>query len=579
MPTLLSKVKSAPFFSAKKHDFRDDFIGLSRRGKCITGVTIVTVNGNKQPKLQFDDARLESTESPTEDEFAGVLRTTYHDKTRPEFVFRTIAPPNPLAGRQYCDYSPTWMRGTRLGKLTIEADVWMKSLATNVKPLANCVAGGGGGDGEGSRFVAWNQNTCVRGMKTSDDFPREERSGSIFLKCANVEFSETDDALVFPNDPIMKIESTASPKFGAYLSNIYDDVVFDGASVFERVRELPKMIVIAEWLKEKGVEIDEEWLWEKTQSNPSIVPETFQRVKSSAKGQTSVVPVKQKADFDLRQMMNRVAERDGREVLFGRFGPIHLETKYEITNYVVDGSRHSADVVTKIGVAGVAQPLFQFCETVRASVSDDDLDWIYEGLNPWSPIDGSFSLPNVKSWSELHEQSIDPFCNIIVPRTKARGWCDISICGGGGCSMKSFSTQHVPNGTRQPYRPPPTPEPSVVPSSCPVGGVRGGQGGSTIQIGGTANLSDPGSARFSDPTGVPVYNGVSARYSIRPRGEGNMPVIAWGTVPTGATLCVTYCAICKQYLNSSSSDAAATQCGHACHEKVQCFSVIVASQN
>ena len=37
-------------------------------------------------------------------------------------------------------------------------------------------------------------------------------------------------------------------------------VVFDGASVFERVRELPKMIVIAEWLKEKGVEIDEEWL-------------------------------------------------------------------------------------------------------------------------------------------------------------------------------------------------------------------------------------------------------------------------------------------------------------------------------
>ena len=102
-------------------------------------------------------------------------------------------------------------------------------------------------------------------------------------------------------------------------------------------------------------------------------------------------------EADHGQMMNRVAERDGREILFGQFGPIHLETKYEITNYVVDGSRHSADVVTKIGVAGVAQPLIQFCETIRASVSDDDLDWI----NPWSPIDGSFFLPNVKSWSEL----------------------------------------------------------------------------------------------------------------------------------------------------------------------------------
>ena len=462
MPATLSKAKNAPFFNAKKHTFSDNFKTLPHKGKCLIGVKIELIGNEKRPILIFEDARVDEIESPTEAEFAGVLRSIFYNNTRPKFVFQSILHPNPFSGRQYCRYSPSWMRGTHLGKLTIEADVWMKLLASNIKPVR-------GDDGE-ITFVPWNENTCLNdGIKTWHDFRSVHSSGSIFLECKEVEVCETDDGLLFPTDPIMQIKSKASPKFGDYLSSIYDDVVADGAIVFERVRELPKMIVIAEWLKKKGVEIDDEWLWEQTQPHPSAVPETFQSVKSS------VEPLRSLRRATRRQILKSKictlaqiwSPCKKEKVIVGPYGPIHLDAKCKVLNHLRHNDQHKVHAVIEAYVAGTSVLLYELPVTVLASSNDEDIDWVYGGL-PEIPIDRSPFIPDVASWSELHEQSIDPFCSVFVSKRHEESADVIRRGWNGGCSMESFDTKRVGERERECRRPVKLPLPMDFSSSTGV---------------------------------------------------------------------------------------------------------------
>ena len=546
MPSALSKFNATPFFDAKKHTFDVDFSSLSCTGKAITGVAIKNgINGEKRVQLLFGNARIDSIESPTEEEFAGVLRSVFHDNQRPEFFFQTIGRPHPLSGRQYCGYSSPWMRGTALGKLLIEADVWMKLLSRNIKPI---------NEEEGDvRFVAWNRNTHLRGgMKTAHDFESLGHPASILLKCENVKYYETEKMMLFPTNPRMEIEDGVLPQFGSYLSSILEDVALDGAPVFERIRELPKMIMIAEWLKRKGVEIDETWLWEKTQPHPSAVPETFQGLKRSVNSEKRSLV--KKID-QLRCVMARSAYEAG-DVIATPLGPVRRKIDFEFSNVVIDGSRCVADVVETHHIAGGEQPVFQREMTVRGSDCDEDIDWVYEGLDPTSPINAGFVCPEVTSWSELHEQSVEPFWTF-----KMKGG-DVCSAYYGGCSSQ-FSTERVSSSRRQTSHCPPR---SQSQPTCPRGGVRGGYSDDSVQIGGRANPSQ-GSTSFYDSTGVPVRTETSMRFSARPKGEDDGPVIAFGSMPSSSFVSG-YCSICCNRLAASDAAVPPSHCGHDCHKQV-----------
>eukprot|EP00118_Oscarella_pearsei_P017180 m.169397 g.169397 ORF g.169397 m.169397 type:complete len:573 (+) comp38993_c0_seq1:611-2329(+) len=548
MPACFSKCSRREFFDARKHRFDEDFNHLPEKGKCLLGVIIETVDGKKRPKLLFGESRLKGMESPKMEEFAAALRLAYHDNIRPEFVFRTISSPHPFAGRQYCDYNPDWMRWTALGKLMIEADIWMKLLASNVKPKPTNEGG----------FVPWNRNTNMKGgLKTRFRMKSERSSGSIFLVCKKVGIDKTGESLLFPEAPEMAIRADTSAQLSKYLTSIYDDIVFDGAPILERIRELPKMIVIAEWLKDKGVELDEEWLWDCTQPDESCIPQTFQSLKSCVDqtAESKAVALQGKSRKRAEKQLQSTLDHKVDNVLITPFGHVFPRVDHELSNPVTDGSRHTLDLVEYFNMGGLPLP---HKSTVRASTNDDDIDWLYEGLDPAKiPIDETFLLPAVKSWSELHQQSINPFCSVLCSKTSSTS-AVASYCG--GCSMRSFPTEQVSTASRSAA---PT-RSSVTQRRCAGGG--GVRGGYSEQFSGTVNPAT-GSASLYNSAGQRVQDDSQMRYAVRSE-QNDGPVFAWGTLPSPSYASRrSPCTICRQEMNSG--QVAVLECKHEFHEK--CF--------
>eukprot|EP00118_Oscarella_pearsei_P004750 m.20749 g.20749 ORF g.20749 m.20749 type:complete len:603 (+) comp28075_c0_seq2:217-2025(+) len=444
MPSNFSKPSRRPFFSAKRYKFDEDFKGLPERGKRLAGVTIEKIDGEKRPKLRFEDARLETMESPKMEEFAAAVRLVYLDQARPEFCFRMISNLfHPFAGRHYCHYSPEWMRGTSLGKLMIEADIWMKLLAHNTKPS------------EEGGFIPWNKNTTMwGGLKSPLDMESEMPAGSIFLVCKKVSITSNDDHLRFPLLPEMAIQDDTSSQRSEYFASIYDDIVFDGAPILERIREVPKMIMVAEWLRNMGVEVDEQWLFDSTQPDDSCIPQTYQKLKSQISQKVnSPQPMslqgatQEEAKEALRRGLSAATYYTTGDVVLTPVGPVRQKVDYEVENLEINGTRHFFEVFQSHFLPGKQEPYLKIKRSFRASADDNDLDWVYDAIDPKMPIDASFQPPSVVSWSDLHQQSIVPFCNaaLLCPEVDKEETMAVPIRSlTGGCDMRSFATEQVP---------------------------------------------------------------------------------------------------------------------------------------
>lgn len=205
------------------------------------------------PQLRFSASHKVPT--ITEEDFAAILRLCQED-ARPEFYFMAIPPFHPFFGRQYKSYHPQWMRDTSLGKLLFEADWEMKCLQIGTKS-----------DASKFKFFPRDETSDLYGLATIFDFHPDEKisGGSVIMTCKSVTVDESDEELLFVEEPKMAITSQADAIYSKYITKVYVSVAYHAEPQFLKMREVPKMILAAEWLKKKGVKMNQEWIYTKTQ--------------------------------------------------------------------------------------------------------------------------------------------------------------------------------------------------------------------------------------------------------------------------------------------------------------------------
>ena len=215
---------------------------LPPEGLALRSVAIV----DDVPEMRFDASHKVPT--VTEEDVAIALRLA-SEGNRPEFFFITIPFGHPFFGRQFNQYKPQWLRGTSVGNLLFDADWIMKCL--NVGARSN---------DEKSVFWGWQKTSQLEGLATALDFPEDNPPGSIKMSCETAKVQKGEDELLFPEDPKMKIVDDSNTIYSKYISEIYPSVAYHDEPRFLKMQELIKLILAAEWLTEKGVRVNKQWM-------------------------------------------------------------------------------------------------------------------------------------------------------------------------------------------------------------------------------------------------------------------------------------------------------------------------------
>ena len=221
---------------------------LPKEGLALRSVAIV----DGVPELFF-------TASPkvptiTEEDVAIACRLASEER-RPEFFYITIPPGHPFFGRQYKRYCPQWLRGTSVGELLSRADWCMKCLHIGTRSNESK-----------SEFWSWSKTSQLEGLAAWPDFPTNAKpsGGSIIMSCESVRVQKEEDSLVFLDEPKMKIDDQINSLYSKYITEMYPSIAYYDEPLFLKMQELPKLILAAEWLKEKEVRISRKWMAQHT---------------------------------------------------------------------------------------------------------------------------------------------------------------------------------------------------------------------------------------------------------------------------------------------------------------------------
>ena len=204
-----------------------------------------------RPELRFGASP--HTPTITEEDIAAALRLALEGK-RPEFFYIGLPPWHPFFGRQFKQYKPQWLRGTSFGETLSEADWKMK-----------CLHIGARSNETKSEFWAWQKNSKLKGLATRFDFRDTKSGGSIIMSCNLVKVQKANDELVFQGEPKMRINDESNMRYSKYISKNYPAVAYYDEPLFLKMQELIKLVLAAEWLIEKGVKVNKEWMMKCTQ--------------------------------------------------------------------------------------------------------------------------------------------------------------------------------------------------------------------------------------------------------------------------------------------------------------------------
>ena len=208
----------------------------------------VAINSDGVPELRFDSSL--HTPSLREEDVATVSRLVFEGK-RPNFTYRAIDESHPFYGRQYMDYHPPWLKGTSVGDVLSEVDWKMK-----------CLNVGAQTDKSRSVFYSREKTSVTKGLGTLFDFPDDNPGslGYMFTRCAGVQVQEYDDEMVFYTDPKLRIDYYKSEAYSEYITRVLPLIAEHDEPSFLKLQEIIKMVLAAEWLKEKGIQMSEKWM-------------------------------------------------------------------------------------------------------------------------------------------------------------------------------------------------------------------------------------------------------------------------------------------------------------------------------
>ena len=226
---------------------------LPASGLALRSVAIV----DGVAELRFDASP--NVPTITEEDIATAFRLAVEGK-RPEFFFVLIPPWHPFFGRQFKRYSPAWLRGTSFGELLAEADWNMKCLHVGVQSNETK-----------SAFWSWQKKSHLDGLATRLDFPEDNPPGSIKMSCQSATVQKSENEMLFSEEPKMMIVDDSSSLYTNYITEIYPSVAYHDEPLFLKMQELIKLILVAEWLIEKEVSINREWMMEQTSKSSQQV--------------------------------------------------------------------------------------------------------------------------------------------------------------------------------------------------------------------------------------------------------------------------------------------------------------------
>ncbi|XP_062505264.1 uncharacterized protein LOC134181976 [Corticium candelabrum] len=191
-----------------------------------------------------------------EEDLAVVLRTVYCDDTYPSFFFHTVTNPyHPFLGNWLKTFSPNWIRGTGLGELLFEADWIMKCLMAGVRS-----------NKEMTKYAAWEKTSNLDDFASKLDFFPDDNPTlpAVYMSCCLLEVYETDNELWFPKEPKIRIDDHSCKAYSNYITDIFDSIAYHDEPLLLKVREVPKLVLLARWLKDRAVKISVDWMMEKT---------------------------------------------------------------------------------------------------------------------------------------------------------------------------------------------------------------------------------------------------------------------------------------------------------------------------
>ncbi len=485
----MSCSKMMKFAHADEYKYND---GVSFRFHFSMGANLALRSvdfKNGVPRFHFEPAQ--NVPVLTEEDVAVIVKLCLENK-RPGFFYEGFHPLHPFSkmGRLFKGYSPRWLRGTSVGELLAEADWSMKCIHVGVKS-----------DKEKKNFSAWSETSNLRGLRTREDFPEDCPGTTIIMRCESVDVDKQNDELYFVAEPKMRIDckwEECNLEYSKYITEIFDSVAYHDEPKFLKMKEIVKLVLAVEWLKEKldekNMKFSQVWIDEHVQKRKQHPTERIQ---------VTVPPQ------EAQRLMNDIVEAKNDKQLA-------LPNSSGLSKKV---SETGIEVATTTNVLGCDIPV-----VCRASFND--YDFLFEGQDPNQPTDfdldkdtGRVILgprPNVTSWNELYgRQTVPQPCTVSYT---ADGPIGPAITG--GVSTSSFKTNQVrrehttrtreevvvPAGERvkMSYAETPKPKPTFAPPSdvgvtTPKSELRGGLRTAGVKNG--AGFCDSSSLSISSEKG------------------------------------------------------------------------------
>ena len=111
------------------------------------------------------------------------------------------------------------------------------------------------------------------------------------------------------------------PTLAKYISKLFPKVAYDDEPLFLKMQELPKLVLAAEWLKEKGIRFCTEWVTDNTtQLRPT--PQHAQPVDVKGPALTS-------DGHDIFQLVKGIPKPSHQEICNKSLGPVSVDVAVE----------------------------------------------------------------------------------------------------------------------------------------------------------------------------------------------------------------------------------------------------------
>lgn len=340
----------------------------------------------------------------TEADWAAVLRSVFCNNARPGFFFSTITNPgHPHWGKWLKNYFPEFTRGTELGDLLFRADWIMK-----------CLMVGARSNKDMTNFKAWEKTSRLECFASKLDFFQDENptSPSVFMSCSSVEVSETEDELWFVGEPQMEIDDGSCKAYSKYITAIYDSIAYYDEPLLLKVREVPKLILLAEWLRDKNVRISESWMKKKTKPRPDKYLDQGRRTYPSVR-KLEPMPVLKLLAQNSKQRSTPLPQ------ISYKLPEIGISDVEVVDDRLIKWKETSKEMLQ--------WPFaMELNVTRKVTASFDDLDRVHEGVDPncnmpisyiYVPEMGNLvpQKPSaVSSWSELDHLVVSTPC-VVQP--------------------------------------------------------------------------------------------------------------------------------------------------------------------